>query len=82
MKNLKKSQLIDFLNNILTLDIIRLSSTLIRFDVLSILDQKHKYAVIIPDLISLLEFDKTNPEFSYVISKIRGKLNIFSYEKL
>jgi len=73
MKAFKKTHKInDFLNNILTLDIIRLSSTLIRFDVLRILDQKDKYAVIIPDLISLFEFDKLNPEFSYVIAKIRG----------
>lgn len=68
----KKPQTSDFLDNILTLDIIRLSSTLIRFDVLRILGQKDKYAIIIPDLISLLEYDKLNPEFSYIIAKIRG----------
>ena len=68
----KKTQIFDYLNNILTLDIIRLSSILIRFDVLRMLDQSEKYAIIIPDLVSLLEFYRTNPEFSYVISKIRG----------
>ena len=72
MKTGKKTQIPDYLNNILTLDIIRLSSILIRFDVLRMLDQSEKYAIIIPDLVSLLEFYRTNPEFSYVISKIRG----------
>lgn len=71
----------------MTLDIIRLSSTLIKFDVLRILDQKHKYAVIVPDLISLLEFDKNNPEYSFAIAKIRDdnlekNQNIFNKNRI
>ena len=78
VKTAKKTQVKDFLNNILTLDIIRLSSTLIRFDVLNILNQKDKFAVIVPDLISLFEFDKSYPEYSYVIGKIRGIFSSFN----
>ena len=72
MKSGKKAQVVDYLNNILSFDIIRLSSILIRFDVLKMLDQRDKYAVIVPDLVSLLEFDRSNPEYSYVVAKIRG----------
>lgn len=69
IKSAKKSQVRDFLDNILLLDIIRLSSILVRFDVLK---KKEKYAVIVPDLVSLLEFDRGFLEYSYAVAKIRG----------
>lgn len=70
-KENKKNE--DYLNNVLTLDIIRLSSTLIKFDILRILDQTQNFALIIPDLIILFEYDKNFPSLSYCLSKIRGK---------
>ncbi len=73
----QKNKNLDFLNNVLTLDIIRLSSTLIKFDTLRILDQTQNFALIIPDLMILFEFDKYFSSFSFCLWKIRGIYKIY-----
>lgn len=60
--------------DILIYNLIKLLSTLIKFNILKILDQTEKYAVLIPDLITIMEYDFKNQEISFMLLKNRGRI--------
>lgn len=60
--------------DILIYNIVKLLSTIIKFNILQILNQAEKFAVLIPDLFILMEYDFKNPEISLMLLKSRGKL--------
>lgn len=52
--------------NPLVLDIVKLVSIMIRFDMLKIMKKDDLYQQIVPKLVSLLEYDKKNLLYSYI----------------
>jgi len=62
----------DYLNNNLLLDIMRILSKMIKFDVYLHLEKKKFYFKITQFLFCILEFDKDHPTYSYAIQQIRG----------
>lgn len=55
----------------LQLDIIRLTKTLIQFDVISLINKQEIYNEIMQPLISFLEYDKNNFVYAYLMNYIR-----------
>jgi hypothetical protein len=57
--------------NTLTLDIIRMIKTLIQFDLLTVTNQRDQLSVLIPMLILMLEYDRSNIVLPYILHLIR-----------
>lgn len=55
----------------LQLDIIRLTKTLIQFNVISLINKQEIYNEIMQPLISFLEYDKNNFIYAYLMNYIR-----------
>ena len=72
MKTVNKIQVRNYLDNVLTLDIVKLLCTMVKYDILSLLNKKDEFSVIVSNLVHLLEFDRKNPTFSYCLIKKRG----------
>ncbi|CAD8066638.1 unnamed protein product [Paramecium sonneborni] len=57
--------------NPLVLDITKLISIMIRFDMLKIMKRDELYIKIVPKLITLLEYDKNNLLYSYILKSVK-----------
>lgn len=62
---------INFLDNVLLVNILKLLNKILRFDLLNILEKKESYYQIVHDCAYLLEYEKSNPGMSYILAKIR-----------
>lgn len=70
-EKIKKEIKITFQYNELTLDILKLAKTLIQFDILTLINQREKFSVLVPSLMQLLEYDKNNMVIPYILYGIR-----------
>ncbi|KAL4492562.1 hypothetical protein ABPG72_007675 [Tetrahymena utriculariae] len=55
----------------LTLDIIKMLTTFVKFDILALLKQQYMYRSIVTTLLQLLEYDKNQSHISFVVQKVR-----------
>lgn len=60
------------LNNSLTFELLKLSVSLIKFNIIAILDETDQYSEIVQNLLVLFEFEEFKPEISYSLMKFRG----------
>lgn len=63
----------NFLNNMLLLDVLQLLSKLLSFKLFDLIKEEDAYLVLFPNLVSLLEFDFSNPLISLSIVNKREK---------
>jgi hypothetical protein len=75
-----KSTAEDFLSNKLAKDIIIVTIKLVKFDILNKIKRTNLYAEIFANLVKILEYNKSNPQLSYNLRKIRY-LNKFLFLK-
>lgn len=64
----------NYLNNMLLLDILQMVSKLLSFNLFELIQQEDTYLTFFPYLISLLEFDYSNPLISLAVINKREKL--------
>ena len=64
------------LNNVLLLDMIKLCSNLIKYDVLRLIGKTDLFSKIIKIIINFFNYDKENKNYTAALIKLKSKIKI------